>query len=329
MTNGLYRWKYAQYFGKTEQWGDLMRICNRPFSEKQNDYEKMWDFLVNDYTDKTDRFIWTIGRLGDWKYGLFNETKLFPNFTRKNAQLWLNNFDELIGFVISEDCNSGFTVFAKRGSEFLYPEMIDWVKSNWNTRGDSLATEVHEYQDIYVEALLKEGFKKGEIIAVTRQYKLGDKVKEVARIEAGFHIEDMLNNPDLKGKAYLYCNAWRNLNEVSSFDLLKYEYNRESPCFNPKFDLSLVDENGRHLSSCVAFIDHRNNYAEIEKICTHNEYRNRGFAEAVIRECFRRLYKEGIQYAYITGYSNAAKNLYEKLGAVKSKNWYSYTLAIR
>jgi len=221
----------------------------------------MWDFVVNDYTDKTDQFIWTIGRLGDWKYGLFNENKLFPSFMRKNAQLWLNNFDELVGFVISEDCNSGFTVFAKRGCEFLYPEMI--------------------------------------------------------------------RNPDLKGKAYLYCNVWRNLNEVSSFDMLKYEYNRESPCFNPKFDLSLVDENGRHVSSCVAFIDHKNNYAEIEKVCTHNENRNRGFAETIIRECFRRLYKDGIQYAYITGYSNAARNLYGKLGAVKSRNWFSYTLMAR
>jgi GNAT superfamily N-acetyltransferase len=138
----------------------------------------------------------------------------------------------------------------------------------------------------------------------------------------------MLRNPDLKGKSLLYKNAWQNENNVTTFDLLRYEYNRESPCFNPKFDLSVVDGNGQHISSCVAFIDYKNNYAEIEKVCTHNKYRRRGFAEAVIRECFKRLYSEGIEFAYITGYSLEAKNLYNKLGAIKSRSWYKFTLNI-
>lgn len=58
----------------------------------------------------------------------------------------------------------------------------------------------------------------------------------------------------------------------------------------------------------------------------YSAYRRKGLAEAVIRECFKRLHNEGIQHAYITGYSTAAKNLYGKLGAVKSKNWFEYAL---
>ena len=84
-----------------------MRIYNRPFDEKQNDYNRMWEFLIQDYADKKDQFIWTIGRLGDWKYGCWNEQKCFPNFMRKNAQLWMNQ-EELVGFIISEDCDNGF-----------------------------------------------------------------------------------------------------------------------------------------------------------------------------------------------------------------------------
>jgi GNAT superfamily N-acetyltransferase len=303
-----------------------MRIYNRPFDENQKDYEKMWEFLVNDYADKKDQFIWTIGRLGDWKYGCWNEKKCFPNFMRKNAQLWFDNFNELVGIVISENCDSNFTVFAKRGYEFLYSEMIVWVKTNWGNREGKLNTEVHEFHYDYIQAIEKEGFHRESLACITRQYKLSDKVTEGITLDDEFTIVDMFDNPDIKGKTLLYNNAWRNENSISEFDLLKYEYNRESPCFNPKFDLSVVNRNGIHVSSCVAFIDYKNNYAEIEKICTHNEYRRKGLAEAVIRECFKRLYKEGIQYAYITGFSTEAKNLYEKLGSIKSRNWFSYSM---
>ena len=232
----------------------------------------------------------------------------------------------LVGFAISENCDSNFTVFAKRGYEFLYSEMIIWVKANWNNREGRLNTEVHEFHDDYMQALEKEGFQKRDLVCVTRQYDLSEKMAEGIFLDNEFTIVDMLNNPDLWGKTLLYNNAWSNENKVTEFDLLKYEYNRESPCFHPKFDLSVVNKEGLHVSSCVAFIDYKNNYAEIEKICTHNEYRRRGLAEAVIRECFRRLYLEGIEYAYITGFSTEAKNLYEKLGATKIRNWFSYSL---
>lgn len=303
-----------------------MRIINRPFNESTNDYEKMWEFLIEDYSYRKDQFIWTIGRLGDWKYGCWDEQKYFQSYMRKNAQLWLNNFEQLVGYVISEGCDSSFCILAKRGYEFLYTEMIAWVKANWGNRDGELNTEVHEYQDNYIKALEKEGFHKKDLIAVTRQYILSDKVKEGIYLDKDFRIEDMFENPDLRGKALLYNNAWGDNKGISQLDMLRYEYNRESPCFNPILDLSVVSGEGIHVSSCVAFVDYKNNYAEIEKICTHTDYRKKGLAEAVVRECFRRLHDQGIEYAYITGFSTEAKNLYEKLGSVKSRNWFSCIL---
>ena len=59
-------------------------------------------------------------------------------------------------------------------------------------------------------------------------------------------------------------------------------------------------------------MDYKNNYAEIEAVCTHNEYRRRGLAQAVIMECMRRLRDEGVKYAYISGYSEETISLYGK-----------------
>jgi hypothetical protein len=97
---------------------------------------------------------------------------------RKNAQLWLNGFEELIGFVISENCDNGFFIFAKRGYEFLYTEMINWVKENWGNREGRLTTEVHEQQKYYEDELITAGFIKNELCAITRQYNLAGKFNE-------------------------------------------------------------------------------------------------------------------------------------------------------
>lgn len=302
-----------------------MRVYNRPFDEKQNDFEKMWEFLIEDYAYKNRMPIWTIGRLGDWKYGCWNEKKCFPNFMRKNAQLWLNH-EEIVGFVISEYGGSDFSVLSKRGYEFLYPEMLRWLKNNWNDREGELTTRAHEYQDRFIQVLEEEGFVQSGQDEVGGLYLLSEKAKEAITLDSEFSIEDMFEHPDLLGKTKLYCNAFGNKNEISNFDLLKYEYNRESPCFNPRFDLSVVNKDGMHVASCVAFIDYKNNYAEIEKVCSHSDYRRRGLAEAVIRECFKRLYDEGIQYANLGGESTEAKGLYAKLGPIKSWKWFNYSL---
>lgn len=97
---------------------------------------------------------------------------------RNNAHLWLNDFEELVGFVISENGESDLTVFVKRGCEYLYSEMINWVKTNWSNREGVLNTEVHEYHNNYIQVLEEEGFQKKELVAVTRQYVLAEKVME-------------------------------------------------------------------------------------------------------------------------------------------------------
>lgn len=306
-----------------------MRIYHRAFQERQRDFERLWQFLIDDYADRQERFIWTSGRLNDWKYGIWNEAKYFPSFMEKNAQLWLNNIDEVIGFAISENCDSYFTVFAKRGYEFLYAEMLQWVKNNWNDREGDLNTDAHEDHHALIQALEKEGFLKKHLTAITRQYELSAKAEEEISLDERYAIVDMLAHPDFKGKLALSINAWSNGTRTDTdnhLDWLKHEYNREGPCYSPEFDFSVVDREGRHLSSCMAFIDYKNSYAEIEKVCTHAEHRRKGLAEAAIRECFKRLHEKGIKHAYLTGLGQEAQNLYGKLGASKSLNLYSYAL---
>ena len=298
----------------------------RPFDPDRHDFEKLWRFLQQDYVQKRDRFVWLVSRLGDWRYGLWTEKKTIPSFFRNHAQLWVDSFDQPLGCVLSEDGGEIFFIFTQWGYDYLYSEILDWTVQHWRSRYPTLKTEVHENQHEALAALEMRGFRSLGVVATTRAYDLLAKRNEPARLVPGFHIVDMAENMDYRSKALLNVNGFGDQDQVSEFDLLRFEYSRENPAYDPALDLSVLTPEGLHVASCVGFADPANGMAEVEKVCTHNRYRRQGLAEAVIRECFCRLRARGIPRAYITGYSTAANGLYEKLGPCAHKLWYHYEL---
>lgn len=113
----------------------------------------MWRFLQQDYAWKQDRFIWLVSRLGDWRYGLWNEKKNLPTFFQDYTHLWVDDFDQPAGFVLSEDGDNIFFIFTAQGYEHLYSEILDWTLQHWGPRFSKLRTEVHEYQGETLDAL--------------------------------------------------------------------------------------------------------------------------------------------------------------------------------
>jgi ribosomal protein S18 acetylase RimI-like enzyme len=304
----------------------IKQYCNRPFDPQGSDFEQMWRFLQADYARKQSLFIWHIGRLGDWLYGLWNEQKCIPTFFEKHAQLWLDDFGSLLGFVIDEGGDNTFFIFTLTGYEYLYPAILDWTVEHWGPRSAALVAEVHEFQTAELAALERRGFRSHGAVAVTREYDLREQGQASPSLAAGYRIVNMAENGDYHGKARLFKDGFSASDEVSQFDLLKFEYSRESPAYDPALDFSVVTAAGIHAATCVGFADPANRAAEVEKVCTHRAYRRQGLAEAVIRECFQQLGQRGIERAYITGYSGEANSLYEKLGPVRRKQWFHYEL---
>ena len=303
-----------------------MRAHHHPFDINGNDFEKMWRFLQQDYGHKQERFVWHSSRLGDWKYGLWREQKYVPSFFRKHAELWVDSFDQLLGFVLSEDGEEVFFMFTLPGYEYLYGDMLDWTLQHWGPRLPRLLTEVHEYQAELLAVLESRRFRSRGVVATTRQYDLLTQETEAIPLPEGFRIADMCENGDFRNKSLLYKAGFGNEDHVTDFELLRFEYSRENPAYDPRFDLSVVTPDGIHVAGCVGFHDPTYGIAEIEKVCTHYRYRRQGLAEAVIRECFRRLKQAGMRQAYITGYGAGANALYQKLGPCWQKQWFHYKL---
>lgn len=289
-----------------------MKILSRKYNESSGDFKKMWDLLIEDYGARKEGFSWSLGRLCDWRYGFWTETgKNDPFFFEQNAQLWVNAFDELAGFVISESGDNWFAVITKKNYDHLIGEMVDFVESDWR-RSNAYCTEAAANNAKLVSVLREKGYQTSEPSAVRSRYDLTAYDAD-PYLEPGFRFESIAENPDYEGKKLLQRNGFGGVNVVTKWDLTAYAFNRQSPVYNPKFDLSVVGENGRHVAGCLAFVDYDNSYAEIERVCTHSEFRRRGFNNALIAECFRRLKEENIKTAYITGYSDTAKGAYRKL----------------
>jgi ribosomal protein S18 acetylase RimI-like enzyme len=303
-----------------------MSIYHRPYDPQGADFVQMWRLLQADYARRGDNFVWLVSRFGDWKYGCWREAKLFPAFFRRHAQVWVDGFDEVQGFVLSEDGENIFFIVTAPGYDHLYDEILDWTATQWGPRYGSLLAEVNEGQPDALAALARRGFMDLGHIATTRAYAVAEQAALPSMLPAGFRVVSIAEEPDYLGKRQLQCNAFSGRNEVRELDLLTYEYSRESSAYDPWLDLSIVAPDGQHVASCVGFVDPRNHISEIERVCTHSDHRQRGYALAVIRACCQRLQVRGVGRAYITSYGAEANNLYEKLHPVNHSRWHRYEL---
>ncbi len=247
-----------------------MRVFNRPFDELQKDFQKMLAFLIDDYADKQDHYVWSATRLGGWVSSLASGYgHFFQSCMRDNTQLWFNNIEELVGFAISENGNAAFYVLVKRGHEFLYGEIIEWVKANWNNKKGVLNTVVDESHHILMHSLEKAGFKKGNVEEVSRQYDLPNMDLSVPILPKGIVIKDMFTSPNEYGIRLLRNHAFGGRNEVSDFDIARQRASNESPFYFPHLDIYAQSHDDVVVSGCVGLVDFKNNYAEIEVVCTH------------------------------------------------------------
>ena len=305
-----------------------MNITQRSYADENGDFNRLCRFIIANNAHFRFYSTWSIGRLVDWKYGLYDNKRTFSAFCNQNAQLWFDGFGELVGCIISESGDEGFAILTLPGYRFLFTEMLGWVMENWHARGPALSTEITERQEIEAAALERCGFRR-ESTFFTRRFDLTGELIPRFPLEEGFSIVDMRAHPDFRAQRILRADAFQNktgLSEAELAEALKFfNYSQSGPIYHADTDLCVLSPDGQLVAGCEALIDAHNCEADIERVCTLSSYRKRGFARAVIQECLYRLKAMGMRSAYIMGYSPAAIALYGSLGAVEEVRGLSYT----
>jgi len=310
-----------------------MKTTHRTYSEEAGDFRRLCRFVIDSNDSIRAYSTWCIGRLVDWKYGLWKNKTAVPDFTNRNAHLWFDGFDRLAGFVISEEGDGGFAIITLAGYRFLFTEILQWVLTNWGReRGPKLSIEITARQAMEATVLEQHGFEqKGSFFRQT--FDLTHELAPRAPLEAGFAIVDMATHPDYQAQRILRDEAFDGKSELSEValqrELLFYNHAQQGPIYHPQTDLCVLAPDGTLVSGCEALIDAHNAEADIERVCTHSSFRRRGFARAVIQECLYRLRDIGLRKAHIAGYSPAAITLYASLGDGKESRFNIYETTSR
>lgn len=306
-----------------------MKTIHRDYSEAAGDFNRLARFVIANNRDIRARTTWSLGRLVDWKYGLYENKLTYPAFTDQNAHLWFDGFDRLIGFVVSENGDAYFDVIVLEGFRFLFEDMARWALESWRGRGPKFSTEITESQTAETAILEGMGFSRRSTL-YTHRFDLTKEPALLFPLEEGFTLVDMATHPDYMAQRVLRDNAFRDRYETDEdrlqWELRFYNHSHEGPIYHPETDICVMAPDGRLVAGCEALIDAQNLEADIERVCTHSAFRQRGFARAAIQECLRRLREMGLRSAYITGYSPEAINLYGSMGAVEESLAYVYAV---
>lgn len=302
-----------------------MKSTHRMFSEDAGDFRRLCRFMTDWPTDSRE-CAWCIGRMVDWKYGLFPGRRAVASFWDKNARLWFDGFDELAGFVISENGGADFHLVTRRGFRMFSEEMLQWVLSQWGGRGN-LNTEVGETNAMDIALLERNGFRRRSAF-YSRRFDLTKELAPRVPLEQGFTIVDMHSHPDRRAQRLMRADGFSDCTSLTEDELRHqlefYNHAQEGPIYHPQVDLCVMAPDGTLVAGCEGLIDARNQEADVERVCTRSAYRRRGFARAVIQECLYRLRDLGMQQAYITGYSPEALALYGSLGHTEESRWFIY-----
>jgi GNAT superfamily N-acetyltransferase len=311
-----------------------LKTTHRNYSEENGDFNRLAQFFTTYSASRRTHTTWCLGRFVDWKYGLYTNKRAFPSFCDENAHLWFDGFGELAGFVVSESGDAGFSILTWNGYRFLYEEMLQWVLETWKIRvspESHFSTEITEHQAWEIKILERYGFRL-EATFFTRRFDLTQELVPRFPLEAGFRIVDMKSYPDYRAQAVLRADAFQNKSTLTEEELnyrLRYfNHNHNGPVYHPEVDLCVMAKDGQFVAGCEALINAPCLEADVERVCTHSNFRKRGFARAVIQECLYRLKDMGIHNAYITGYSPEALALYGSLGAVDEAKAFFYELSI-
>jgi GNAT superfamily N-acetyltransferase len=296
-----------------------MWLSKRNFASQLGDFKKMCALVIKLNSESIAD--WSLGRIVDWRFGLWNESKQQDVFFEQNAVLWFNYLDDLTGFCLSEDGSPEFQMIIDRKYPILNQFMIDDLKTKYGT----ISTVCSQKDEVKKACLLRNGFRDTGPVETTFVYR-ADRIAFPNLESAGYTTIGMDEYGNIEEQIRLKNNAFNGGKALQNHEIAAYHYVKKSPIYDPSMDLVLLDENGKPVSGCEGFIDYANGIMEIERICTHENYRHRGLAKAVIAECIKRGLSRGVITVQITGWNDETCHLYGSFGehTVIIRHRYAY-----
>ena len=291
-----------------------MWLKKRNFCEGEDDFKNMCALVIK--LNAQSIADWSLGRIVDWRYGLWNEEKWQEGFFERNAVLWETYLDELVGFCLSENGDPEFHLLG----DPRFPILNQFMIEDLIQKDGKIQTLCSQNEEEKKTRLLKSGFRDSGPAETTFVYQAKD-ISLTSQKPEGYRIVGMDAYDDIEEHIRLKHHAFNEGKTLQNRQIAAYAYVKKSPIYDPTMDLVVLNENGKPVAGCEGFIDYANGIMEIERVCTRQDQRHRGLAKAVIGECIKRGLGRGVRTVQITGWNDETCHLYALFG--------EYTVIVR
>jgi len=262
-----------------ERSGPSKTIHDHPCGNSNPRYREICAFL-DELTAQDPFRIWESGQMSFWRCNVHAEKDPADPFFAENVRVWRAEGDGVVGLAISEYGKDDLSVetFSDH-RDVVCPRVFHRIDEIWAKTRDAVQIEAFADDAEKIRRLKDQRYAFDRYFENLRIYNL-DAIDLSYALEDGFTIRTFAEAVNVEERVALVRSAFDNPN-----------YSEE------------------RLAGLISSPDH------IEPVGTHADYRRRGFATAVIRECFVRLKRDGIRTVDIASQAEpaAASFLYDSL----------------
>lgn len=298
-----------------------MNPTAKDYHNTDREYREICAFL-DALTTLDPHMLWESGRMSIWRHTLHAAKPQDDSFFRDNARVWRTETGEVVGLCISEYGRDDLFIEVHPDWHSIYPDILDWVESVWSAPRDEVHVHLFAGDARKISHLQARGFAFTAHTENKRTYDLESISLDYA-LEPGYEIQTLTEFGDLEARVALVRSAFDNPN----YTIDRVKGMMASPEYHDEYDLMVISPDGQPAAYCVGWHEGaRAGNGFIEPVGTHADFRRRGLATAVIKECFARLKRNGIHTVEIASSAepNPSNFLYESLSPATKREVHSY-----
>ncbi|MBN1873254.1 MAG: GNAT family N-acetyltransferase [Anaerolineae bacterium] len=298
-----------------------MNTNDNVYSNTDEEYHEICEFL-NRLSTKAPFMLWESGRMNFWRYNIHANKERDARFFKDNVHVWRSDTQEIVGICISEYGNNDLFIEVLPEYNGVYPDIFRWINHTWATTRAAIEVDVFSEDVQKIQKLGVQGFSFKCHFENKRTYDLEQSDLRYT-LEEGFTIQAFSESLDFASRVALVQSAFDNPKYMES----NLRGLMASPDYIDEYNLVVVAPDKQHVAYCIGWHEQTTEHrGYIEPVGTHAAYRRRGFAKAIIKECFARMKANGIHTVEIASRAEPAVSnyLYDSLAPQTKREVHKY-----
>jgi len=293
--------------------------------DPEQDFLRIRDFLARTYGAFEKPLNWRIER---WNWARYHPM-VFGSDAEANIRLWEGavgvwekDTGEIVGVVNVEAPRYGEACFQRHPEyAFLLKDMLDYAEATLVDREKGeLHIWVYDYDETFQALLQERGYvRDAEHPGYDSEFVITELPKTA--LPDGYVVQSMAQGGDVALRCKVQGLGFDHPDPSEWTTVPEYKQVQEAPDYREDLDLYVKGPDGECVSCCIVWYDAYNRMGIFEPVCTHPDFRRKGFGKAVVMEGIRRIAALGAERTWV----GSGLPFYEAIGFEKRYVGYDWT----